>query len=185
MPDFEHFSDLLTQSSSVLAPAEVHGLLSALACVPGEGRVAALQGEVLGPAVQDPSEAPVIEILEAVWKDTYAALESTDCTFDLMLPDDEQSLQQRTEALGSWCQGFLAGLGLGGVGDHHKSLSGDAREFLNDLQEMSRIEPDPDNDEEAERAFAELVEYLRIGVLDLREEIGEIATTNAGIGRLH
>lgn len=185
MPDFEHFSDLLTQASTALPPAEVHGLLSALACVPGEGRVAVLQGEVLGPAVQDPGAEPVRAVLEAVWKDTYAALGSTDFSFDLMLPDDEESLEMRTEALGSWCHGFLAGLGLGGVGEHHKSLSGDAREFLNDLQEMSRIEADPECDEEAEVAFAELVEYLRIGVLDLREEIGALAANNAGIGRLH
>ena len=45
--------------------------------------------------------------------------------------------------------------------------------------------PDPEEDDEAEAAYAELVEYLRVGVLLLREEIGSLAARNTAIGRLH
>ena len=147
--------------------------------------MAVLQGEVLGPQIDAPGAAPVRAVLQQAWEHTTESLDASECTFDLMLPDDEEPLVQRTAALGSWCHGFLAGLGLAGVGDHHKSLSGDAREFLDDVQEMSRIESDPDEDDEAEAAYAELVEYLRVGVLLLREEIGSLAANNAAIGRLH
>ena len=47
MASFEHFSEALAQSESPLPPAEVHGLMSALVCVPGVGRMSVLQGEVL------------------------------------------------------------------------------------------------------------------------------------------
>ena len=185
MASFEHFSEALAQSESPLPPAEVHGLMSALVCVPGVGRMSVLQGEVQGPDVDAPAAAPVRAMLQKAWEHTTEALDATDFTFDLLLPDDEEPLEQRTAALGSWCHGFLAGLGLAGVGEHHKALSGDAREFLDDVQEMSRIESDPEEDDEAEAAYAELVEYLRVGVLLLREEIGSLAARNTAIGRLH
>ncbi|MEM7406570.1 MAG: UPF0149 family protein [Pseudomonadota bacterium] len=185
MADFAEFSEVLRRASGGVPPAEVHGLLSALACVPGDDRVAILQGEVLGPEVSAPATADVREILADAWRETRAALDAPDCAFDLLLPDDEESLVERTEALGSWCHGFLAGLGLGGIADHDKSLSSEAREFLDDLKEMSRIESDPVEDEESEAAFAELVEYLRVGVLLLHEEIGTLAAHQPAIGRLH
>jgi uncharacterized protein len=185
MANFQELSEVLSNCKSELPTSEVHGLLSALVCVPGQSRMAVLQGEVLGHAVEDPSAALVRDALEHTWRHTSEALDSSECTFDLLLPDDECSLDYRAEALGSWCTGFLAGLGLAGVGEHHKSLSTDAREFLDDLREMSRLDADMDDGDESEAAYAELVEYLRVGVLLLREEIGELAANHAGIGRLH
>ncbi len=35
-------------------------------------------------------------------------------TFQLLLPNEQHELEERTEALSLWCEGFLYGLGLGG-----------------------------------------------------------------------
>ena len=50
-------------------------------------------------------------------------------------------------------------------------FSDESTEFLHDLNEMSRIEPDLTSDEESEAAYAELVEYVRVGVMLLSEEV--------------
>lgn len=184
MLNFDTLSRALQQADAGLPAAEVHGLLSALVCVPGGKRLAVVQGEVLGPRLDEPQSQHCRAMLEDTWDATVAALDAGDFGFDLMLPDDAQPLLERTEALGAWCAGFLAGLGLAGVRGHEQRFSEDAHEFLVDLQEMSRIEADPEDSEEGETAFAELVEYLRVGVMLLREELGAAVDT-AALGRLH
>ena len=42
-------------------------------------------------------------------------MNNSDVEFELMLPDDDESLEARVEALGTWCQGFVYGLAAGGV----------------------------------------------------------------------
>jgi uncharacterized protein len=184
MQDFDDLTRALTDASAELDAAEVHGLLSALACIPGDSRIAVLLGEVFGPAVSEPSVAPCRAVLGEVWDATHRALADTDFEFEPLLPDDETSLADRTRALGEWCAGYLAGLGLGGVRMFEQDFSPEAGEFMRDLQEMSRIEPDPDVDDETESAYVELVEYVRVGVMLLGEEL-EAAGRRAPVGVLH
>ena len=54
--------------------------------------------------------------------------------FVLWLPDDEESLEERTIALAQWCSGFLAGLASGGQLD---ALSEEAKEAIEDLQQIA------------------------------------------------
>ena len=89
-----------------------------------------------------------------------------------MLPDDDDSLTQRVNAIGDWSQGYLIGLSLGGITDF-APLPDDAREIAKDLLEISRAGTsyDLEGNEEDENAYAELVEYLRVGVLLINEEL--------------
>ena len=75
-------------------------------------------------------------------------------------------------ALGEWCQGFLSGLTLGGISDFDK-LGTDAREVVEDLVEIARAGTSYhlEGSEEDEQAYAELMEYLRVGVLLINEEL--------------
>ena len=182
--DFESLDRELEAAGAELPTAEVHGLLSGLACVPGGRRVALVQGEALGTRVDAPEAVRGLDVLEIAWDHTAQALDSMDMEFTPTLPDDEEPLSDRTQALGEWCTGFLAGLGLAGIGDFDGTFSGDALEFLADLREMSQIEADMEADSEAERAYAELVEYMRVGVLLVREELDALGP-NAVSRQLH
>jgi uncharacterized protein YgfB (UPF0149 family) len=86
----------------------------------------------------------------------------------------------RLEALVDWCGGFLLGFRLGRVSGL-PALSSDSREFIVDMQQLTRLDVlSGESGEESEVAFTELVEYVKVGVLLLREEVyGYGGTANA------
>jgi len=74
-------------------------------------------------------------------------------------------------ALSQWCSGFLAGIGSGG-NDSLKTMSEDANEALEDLQQIAKADvPDTTESEEDEVAFAEIIEYIRVVILMIREDL--------------
>ena len=91
--------------------------------------------------------------------------------FSLWLTGEEEILEERTMALSHWCSGFLAGLGSSGD-DSLNTMSGDASEALKDLQQISAADvSDTSESEEDENAFMEIVEYIRVVVLMIREDL--------------
>jgi uncharacterized protein YgfB (UPF0149 family) len=57
----------------------------------------------------------------------------------------------------------------------HERLSDEARGLLLDLAEITRLDTDDvENDAENQSALIEIEEYLRVGVMLLREETGSI-----------
>lgn len=172
LPDFDRTLQLGRGSLDAAELAECHGLLCGLVCresSPTAGdflaQLAAMQ------LVVDPGKALNQALVEA-WESTVAQFDDEDMGFALWLPDDEEPLEDRTVALGRWCAGFLAGLGSGG---QLESLSEEAREAIGDLQEIARAElaASPDQArrlEEEETAYAEIVEYVRVVALMMRED---------------
>lgn len=92
-----------------------------------------------------------------------AALTDLQVGFTPLLPDDEAPLEARAHALGAWCEGFLFGL----AGRHKleiRDCSEEVREILKDLTQFTRASLDASGDVEVEEgAYAELVEYIRVG----------------------
>ncbi|ALP51968.1 hypothetical protein Tel_01780 [Candidatus Tenderia electrophaga] len=180
-PAYDEVAALLSAYGDAFGAAECHGMLCAMAsCQPGldgdswarrmlGGEVeAVLEGEMSGGAEVDSADR---EALSALYDDTVRQLADPELGFQLLLPDDEVSLQQRTAALASWCQGYLYGLSLGGIKDF-QGFSEPVQEFARDLAEIARLSHDEEDDAAAgESAFLEVSEYVRMGVLMLRDEL--------------
>jgi hypothetical protein len=97
--------------------------------------------------------------------------------FEPLLPDDEQPLNGRANALALWCTGFLYGLGTGQISDL-EALNGDVGEIVRDFTEISRATgDDADADESNEQAYAELVEFIRVAAQVVFEELAAFAQT--------
>ena len=77
----------------------------------------------------------------------------------------------RTEALIHWCNAFLYGLGVAGLRDD-ASLSPQAREVLEELTEVSQLDPEAEGEED-ERAFFDVSEFVRVSVMLLYEDLRE------------
>jgi len=173
--DFEEIERRLTEAKAVVGAAECHGTFSGILCA-GGGEPELWLDEILGFDSSDDFAAvanPLLELALELWQNAESELDSEDFDYSLLLPDDGYPLTQRTRSLALWCQGFLFGFGSSG---QPAALDEVGEEFIRDVREVCRVdsdradEDDEDQEQEQEQAFAELVEYIRIGALTLRQE---------------
>ena len=149
--------------------AEVHGIITGVLCAPQGTRVA-WQELVLGRDAAIPPTA-LSQLLVALHRSTHAHLSGLECDFAPLLPGDEHSLAEQIEGLSDWCRGYLLGLHAGGVKEG-QALAGDAGEVIRDITRLSEAELDASGaGEEEARALVEIVEYLRVGVQLVFEEL--------------
>jgi hypothetical protein len=109
--------------------------------------------------------------LLAVCEQTMSALEGTQMEFEPLLPDDEESLAERVEALSAWCQGFLYGFGTVSPGSGPR-FPADVDEALRDFAEISRAGAvGTESEQVEEESYAQLVEYVRAGTQLVYDEL--------------
>ena len=93
--------------------------------------------------------------------------------FRPLLPDDQTSIERRTEELASWCEAYLHGLGNSGL-RADDTLSADVADALRDIAKISQAESGEDQQEaNLEKAWENLVEYVKVAVLTIKQEMGE------------
>lgn len=172
LPDFERTIKLSQGNLDAAELAECHGLLCGLLCC-GAAQTADdyLRHLSAMQLLTAPGEAMGAVMID-LWERTAAQMEDEELGFDLWLPDDDESMEDRAISLAQWCSGFLAGLGSGCTLDE---MSDDAREALADLMEISRAEVTSETGQQAagedeETAYAEIIEYVRVVALTLQEE---------------
>ena len=113
-------------------------------------------------------------LLAAIYELSRDQLTSSNFEFEPLLPDEHQVLAVRSLALGEWCTGFLFGLTMAG-GVSLDTLPPDSREVVGDLSTFAHIRSTDSEDEDEEAAFLELVEYIRVGVMLISEELYTVA----------
>lgn len=159
---------VLTDERSMTDAAEAHGTLTGCLCAAIGYRFEDWLLEILPEGRARPFAAAA---LRELYLETSGALEGSEMEFDLLLPEDEDSLDTRTVALAQWCQGFLYGLGGSAIQDTN-GLPGEVGEIVRDLSEITRVGVDIGQSVESnESAYAELVEFVRVGVQLVFEEL--------------
>jgi uncharacterized protein YgfB (UPF0149 family) len=170
-PDVEALANLLWDQGIQISPAEIHGCLSGLlagnTAPDAESALAALAALV---------DADIYGEMAAIIMDLYrlAADQLCDEDFDFypLLPDDDDDISTRTNALAGWCKGFLSGFAHR-AGDTASVLAEDSSEVLRDFAAIAEavVEGEAsdgaDDDEGLEESYAELVEYVRIAALNV------------------
>jgi len=148
--------------------AEAHGALIGMLCAAGQVTVQNWWSQVFAVDEGAPDRPEVIETMFA--ESLKSLLEATGA-FDLMLPDDEDALESRADALHEWCHGFLYGYGIAS-GRDVSLLPEEAAEVLRDMGQFAQARFELGEDvEEDELSYSELVEYLRVGVMLLFETL--------------
>jgi uncharacterized protein YgfB (UPF0149 family) len=168
--------------------AELHGAFCGVLCAGGAGAASAWLEECVREA--DATEEVAEEargIFRLMELETWRALAGADLEFTPLLPDDDLPLGDRVSELGLWCHGFLSGLGLGGLtlpedspstssdSDRDADLENPVEEIVKDFAAISRAglsAAERDNASDADFAVAEIVEYVRVSVQIVFEEIG-------------
>ena len=94
-----------------------------------------------------------------------------------LLPDDQASIVERSNSISEWCAGFVSGLGIG-RGEKKLDLDRDGDEFLKDVISISRMEGSVDEGDDSEAAYFEVVEYIRVGVIFIYQQLHETKKRN-------
>lgn len=174
LPDFDQALDLGNGQLDAPGLSEVHGVACGLLLrQPGAGLPALQQVLAQLEILQQPG-ADLDAALAALLQSSAEQLSDSQMALEIWLPDDSEPLATRTAALGQWCTGFMASLGMVAAGKLER-LSDEGKEALADVGEIAKAEIGPAQDalesEEDEQAFAEIVEYLRITVLIVQEDL--------------
>lgn len=160
LPPLADVAQAVQRAGLGIDPSELHGGLCGWLSGGGEN-VANWPAKVLA---DDSLPAPEADgALDALRLASAAQLDDRGFGFDLLLPDVEESLVARAEALFDWCRGFLGGFGL--AAGARPPLSEEAEEALHDLARLAQAAPESGDDDDDEDALAEIEEFVRVAVL--------------------
>ncbi|MBK6727351.1 MAG: UPF0149 family protein [Xanthomonadales bacterium] len=172
----DELEDLLLRLQAGVGAAELHGALSGYLC--GGGRSPAERwGDALAvDAVQEALAGSSAEAddLRRLHRETNASLADPEDSFTPLLPDDEVALAQRADALVDWCRGFLGGVGLANPRARGE-LSAEAEEAIGDLGRIAASELSVEEGDADEAAYVEVLEFVRVVALLLRDECAAAA----------
>jgi len=160
---YDEFEHVLRGARALQEAAEAHGILAGALCSSRDYGLIEWLGEILPDDAPD-TEALQSPVLQNIYSSMVRTLVGSDADFEPLLPDDDAPLAERADALSHWCQGFLYGLGSGTTPDPG-NVSIEAGEIIRDFTEITHVGVDADEqNEENEVAFAEVVEFVRVGV---------------------
>lgn len=178
-PDFYSLQQALRQADAELVAAESHGVLCGMYCASGHVALESWLKQVF--ELLDFDNASIREacqLLVGLHENTKQQINDTEAMFELLLPDDETGLAERTEALAEWCHGFVFGLAAGGL-KHGTELPPDTAELIADIVAISRAGLDESAaDDTDEDAYMQLSEYVRMGVLLIIEELQPVMSAS-------
>ncbi|WP_244596058.1 UPF0149 family protein [Pseudidiomarina aestuarii] len=172
LQSYDRLTEFFEQQGLLSNAAEVHGILSGMvaggASLEGDDWLLLMsdlihEGQSFKPAVKE----KLVELAGSI----CAAMRDPDLGYQLLLPGDHQPLYERLQAMTAWVQSFLVGFGVNQT--NLAGLSEDLREAIEDLVEIAKLDLSVDEDEEGERAYFEIVEYLRISAMLCFNELGK------------
>ena len=180
-PDIPQLEDMLFNLDAAMGATESHGALCGMLCAQGATNAAQWMLHVLGEHEKSsPGLQAVGKELMKVHQISVEQMNNNEINFELMLPDDDDQLEDRVEGLGIWCQGFVYGLAAGGIKED-TVLPENSKELIKDILEISRagyvaddeaeLAVEEANNDEDEVAFMEVSEYVRMGILLIYEEL--------------
>jgi len=182
--DYHELDEVLKRCGSCWNAGQVHGLLCSRLAVAGADGATRWFRQVLDDT--DPHNALRSEcesMLDALCAHTWRQLVERQSEFELLLPPEADSSTSRAEAMGQWCEGFLHGL----VSQKHSETlkerlaSDPLADIIRDMLQITRAGSVADDDDEGEeRAYAELVEYLRVAAQLTYEELVDFHAPDEG-----
>lgn len=147
-----------------ISPAEVHGIVTgAISNHLKSGKTPNLLSLIV-PKLEkaESSYNPLIEVLNEIYRDTSDSLLEGDENFEMMVLDDDESLDDRVDSLASWCRGYMLGL-LYNDAFSIDQLPESGAEIARDIMQISEAASGIDDEKEEDWALAELHEYVKVG----------------------
>lgn len=171
---YDRWSAALDEAFVMASAAELHGLVSGLL----SGGLSAQSQDFLavlydflndGQALPQALKTDVQQLIS----NTAQSLQSGEYDFALLLPNDDDALIERLEAMVEWTQAFLVGFAVQQT--DLSLLSADIREAVEQLTEVTKLDIATNDDssaEENEEAYFMVLEHIRLMVFSCFNEVG-------------
>lgn len=159
LPQYEALTTALRRVNSQLSAAECHGLIAGALNTQNTALISRFFTEDDERVKHDTELAELISQLVHLTAESYR---DENFNFQLLLPDDDVALQDRSRALAEWCGGYILGLLESGIKEFDR-LPEDAAEVAKDLVEISQLDTSEENSG-SDSDLMQLEEYVRVGV---------------------
>jgi yecA family protein len=171
---FEDLIRPLTVSELSPTPAEAHGMLLGLLSAGSAAAERCWLDEVLAGA--DPADLAVAECRGLLRRLAAQTRDQLADQPELLLPDASAGSQAMAAAIVDWVRGFLFGISIGGLDPAAAAddgLSANAKEAIDDLLDITRLDLDSIGAGEAdEAALTEITEFIRVAAMLVYEDVG-------------
>ena len=166
--DYDEHKSLLFNLNTDDTLSSAHGILCGFACVKPEIQLDDWLGEVLVSIdLNNINEKVAHETLAKIFNETLSGLSDPTLNFSLLIADEQARLGEQADTLIQWCQGFLVGLGLQKISTHDEEVL----EMIKDFSEISKLDTSLIEDDQNAQDLAEIVEFVRMGVLFIQESL--------------
>ena len=174
--NFEYIDKIREKSGISIDVSECHGKISACLCSENMTAEALLPEEINADESCLSAETMKLKtVLLSLIAETLEQLNDAEMSFYPLLSPDAESITDRTLTLSRWCQGFIDGFGLVIA---QKNISIDQikqdiiGEIIEDFSQISKLtSASVMNEDGEELAYMEVVEYVRVGVQLIFEEM--------------
>ena len=184
MQNYDELDEILLNMRAEACAAELHGFLSGQLCALGQVNDVFLRDFLDVQLEDDELVDEYYREIQLLINELSENIHSMDFEFQLLLPDDDVDFADRIKALGEWCQGFLSSFSLC-IEANSDSLSEQCKEVLEDLTTICRVGVDEDSNPDEEEALIEVIEFVRVSVMMIFEEINPGVTPGNNSGVLH
>lgn len=178
--DHEQLSRSLIQNRAAADASESQGILCGILCAEGRADEQSWVRQVMGEeALQgDVLANECVDDLDRLYRESIEQMNDPDMGFQLFLPEEDDDIDKTVGSVSEWCQGFLFGFSLSGM-LNEKNLPAEVREIIDDFIEITKVNfENSENPEEDEQALTEIIEYVRMGVLYIFEELQPLENTS-------
>jgi uncharacterized protein len=153
------------------SPAELHGLLTSHLCL--NANISIDQWLSCAWHLLDIKNPPnyIVDVISNWYEFTKHQLHSTELIFYPYVLDDDDDVEEKILALAQWCQGYV--VGIASYGQELKlTISKEIKEIILDLTKISQVDTKDNtlNIEEKENSYMEIIEYVRMAVICIRDE---------------
>ena len=172
LPTYQTFVDNISVLDLPISSSELHGIMCGYLCAGAASEGEAYLG-ALTPNNKNASTRAAAHAIFAVYTVSQHQLANFNFDFQLLLPDEHESILQRALAFSEWCEGFTQGMAMAGVG-YEQLADEESQEALQHMLEFAQLDYESlDVNEEDEKALVEVSEYARMAVIRLYNDLQE------------
>lgn len=168
---WQQLSSALNMAELGATPSECHGVICGLICGginvednSWSGAFNDLMNDGLGLPID------LKNLLKTLFDASVNEFVSGEYQVKLLL-NEGNTLSDTALSLTQWSESFMAGFAIGN--ESKKKLSKEITEALGDLGQISQLDTEIEDDEESERAFEEISEYVRLSAILCFSEFGQ------------